>query len=53
MKYFIRTYITDENEETTYTEKEVVDLATAEKDIKVTEKLHICRHDENLPCSLI
>jgi hypothetical protein len=52
MKYFIRTYTTDKDE-VSYTEKEVDSLKKAQTDVKVSEKIHICLHDEGLPCLLI
>ena len=53
MKTLIRSYIDIGKEEQSYSEKEVKDLKTAKKEIKAGEKIHICRHDQGLPCSLI
>ena len=52
MKFFIRTYTTDKDE-VSFTEKEVVSLAKAQTDVKISEKVHVCRHEEGLPCLLI
>ena len=54
MKIKIRTYdLAALESEPSFSEREVKDLATAEKEIKVGEKIHICRHDEGKSCSLI
>ena len=54
MKYFIRTTTLGEKEEDTkVTEKPVLSLSAAKVELKPGEKLHICRHEEGLPCSLI
>ena len=49
MKIFIQS--TNELEEKT--EKEVESINEALVQQKTGEKIHICRHDEGLPCSLV
>ena len=47
MKIFLRSYDKEK-----FTEKEVESVNEALVLKKETEKIHICRHDEGLPCSL-
>lgn len=48
MKFYLRSYDKEE-----MFEKEVSSLNAALTDKKEGEKLHICRHDEGLPCSIV
>ena len=47
MKFFKQT-ITGVGENEVKTESEIL-----EKDIKAGEVIHVCRHEEGLPCSLL
>jgi hypothetical protein len=47
MKIFIQT-----TKDEIVTEKEVVNILTAKIYRKDGEKIHVCRHEEGLPCSL-
>jgi hypothetical protein len=51
MKYFVRTY-TGTGDNKTFTEKPCASLAEAQSTATVSDKIHICRHEEKQSCSL-
>jgi hypothetical protein len=53
MKIYIRSYDTKDKDNIKITEKQVENINEALVQVKPTERIHICRHDEGRSCSLI
>jgi len=53
MKFYIRTYDKTDKEDVKTSEKEIESINEALVQVKAGEKIHICRHEEGLPCSLV